>query len=73
MQELMKYHNNNLKNQIFDNIFLNVHFSITMAYKDFKFSLLSPNTHSEGTVSQIFDLGLSFYFMSKKGKHFPKL
>ena len=72
MQELMKYHNNKLKNRMFDKIFLNVQFSITIAYKYFKFCLLSPHTHSEGTVSQIFDLGLSFYFMSKNGKHFLK-
>ena len=72
MQELMNYHNNNLRNRLFDKIFLNVHFSITIAHKDFKFCLLSPHTHSEGTVSQIFGLGLTFYFMSKNGKHFLK-
>ena len=54
-------------------IFLNVHFSKTIAYKDFKFCLLSPHIHLEGTVSQIFHLGLSFYFMSINGKHFLKL
>ena len=70
MQELMNYHNNKLKNRIFDKLFLNVHFSITIAHKDFKFCLLSPHTHSEGTVSQLFGLSLSFYFMSKNGKHF---
>ena len=68
----MNYHNNKLKNCIFDKIFLNVHFSITIAYKDFKFCLLSPHTYFEGTVSQILDLGLSFYFMSKNGKHVLK-
>ena len=72
MQELLNYYNNKFKNWIFDKIFLNVHFSITIAYKDFKFCLLSPHTHSEGTVSQNFDLGLSFYFMSKNGKHVLK-
>ena len=69
----MKYQNNKSKNLFLDKIFLNVHFSITIPYIDVKFCLLSPQTHSEGTVSQIFHLGLSFYFMSKNGKHFLKL
>ena len=68
----MKYQNNKSKNIIFDKIFLNVHFSITTAYKDFRFCLLSLHIHLEGTVSQIFNLGLSFYFMSINGKHFLK-
>ena len=69
-QEWIKYQNDKSKNQNFDKIFLNVHFSITIAYKDFKFCVLSLHIHSEGTVSQIFNLGLSFYFMSKNGEHF---
>ena len=69
----MKCQNDKSKNVIFDKIFLNVHFPITIAYTDFKFCLLSLHIHSEGTVSQIFNLGLSFYFMSKNGKHFLKL
>ena len=68
----MKYENNKSINQIFNKIFLNVHLSITIAYKDFKFRMLSPHIRSEGTVSQIFNLGLSFYFMSKNGKQFLK-
>ena len=68
----MEYHNINLRNQFFDNLFLNVQFSITMAYRDFKFRLHTLNIYSEGRVSQIFNLGLSFIFMSKNGKHFPK-
>ena len=70
----MNRQNNNYKSNylIFDKIFLNVHFSITIAYKDFKFCLLSLHVHSEGTVSQIFNLGLSIYFMSKNGKHLKK-
>ena len=59
----MKYQNNKSKKIIFDKIFLNVHFSITIGYTDFSVCLLSPDIHSEGTVSQIFNLGLSFYFM----------
>ena len=31
------------------------------------FCILIDNIHLEGTVSQIFNLGPSFYFMSKKG------
>ena len=72
IQEWIKYQNDKSKNLNFDKIFLNVHFSITIAYKDFKFCVLSLHIHSEGTVSQIFNLGLSFYFMSKNGKHFLK-
>ena len=69
-QEWIKYQNDKSKNLNFDKIFLNVHFSITIAYKDFKFCVLSLHIHPEGTVSQIFNLGLSFYFMSKNGKPF---
>ena len=68
--EWIKYQNDKSKNLNFDKIFLNVHFSITIAYKDFKFCVLSLHIHPEGNVSQIFNLGLSFYFMSKNGKHF---
>ena len=68
----MKYQNNKSKNLFFDNMFLIVHFSITIAYTYFKFCLLSPDIHSEGALSQSFNLGLSFYFMSKNGKHFLK-
>ena len=68
----MRYQNIKSRNLIFDKIFLNFHFSKTIACKEFKFRLLSPHIHCEGTVSQMFDLGLSFYFMSKHGKHFLK-
>ena len=34
--------------------------------------LHSLHIYSEGTVSQIFNLGLSSYFMSKNGKQFLK-
>ena len=34
------------------------------------FCILIDNIHLEGTVSQIFNLGPSFYFMSKNGKLF---
>ena len=39
----MRYQNNKSKNLNFDKIFLNVHFSITIAHKDFNFCLLSPH------------------------------
>ena len=57
------------KNEIFNNYFLKVNFSITKAYTDFTFCLLSLHTHMEGVVSQIFYLYPSFYFMKKMGKH----
>ena len=72
MQEIMEYQNNKSKKLIFDQIFLNVHFSITIAYKDSKFCLLISHIHSERTVSQNSNLDLSFYFMSKNGQHFLK-
>ena len=61
------------KNVIFDNYFFNMYFSITKAYTDIKFVLLSFDTHLEGTMSRIFYLGPSFYFMTKFGKHFINL
>ena len=70
-QERMNYRINNSINLIFDKIF--VHFSKTSTYKHFKFCLLSPYIHVEGTVSQIFNLCLSFNFMLKNGKHFLKM
>ena len=58
------------KNLIFDKYFLNVDFLITRAYTGFIFCLISLHIHLEGTVSQIFYLGPSFYFIAKNGKHF---
>ena len=72
IQEWIKYQNDKSNKLNFDKIFLNVHFSITIAYKDFKFGVRSLHIHSEGTVSQIFNLGLSFNSMSKNGKLFLK-
>ena len=60
MLEGEKYQNDKYKIKILDNIFLNVHFSVTIAYKVAKFRLLIPHIHSEGTVSQIVYLCLSF-------------
>ena len=52
--------------------FFNLNISKTMAYTEFKFCVLIPYMHAEGTVSQIFHLGLSFDFMKKIGKLFAK-
>ena len=68
----MNEQNNKLKNIVFDNYFLNVNFSLTIAHRDFKSCLRSLHTHLKGTMSQIFDTGFGFYFMSKNGKHFVK-
>ena len=56
-QELMKYQKYKSEKTFLDKIFLNFHFSVTIAYKDLKFSLLSHHIHLQGTMSQIFDLG----------------
>ena len=68
----MNEHNNKLKNRIFDIYFFNVNFSLTIAHREFKSRLHSLHTPLKGTLSQIFYLGLGFYFMSKNGKHFVK-
>ena len=41
-----------------------------MAHTDLKFCFLI--LHSEGTVSQVVHLGLSFHFISKIGRLFAK-
>ena len=61
------------QNYFFNNYFSNLNISITMAYTVFKFSFLILNTYSEGTMSQIFHLGLSSHFMPKIGKLFVKI
>ena len=66
----MNKQNNKLKNRIFDNNFVNVNFSLTIAHRDFKSRLLSLHTPLEEKVSHIFFLCLGFFFMSKNGKHF---
>ena len=47
----------------FTSIFLNVDISINVEHKPFKFVEVILDIIMKGTVSQIFDLGLSFYFM----------
>ena len=51
------------KNLIFHVIFLNKDISVTKLDITMKFSMTALHIHSEGSVSQIFYLGPSFYFM----------
>ena len=48
-------------------IFFNMNSSLTIYVIDLKFSMCILKVHSEGSVSQILDLGPSFHFMSKNG------
>ena len=50
-------------NLIFHVIFLNKDISVTTLDITMKFSMTALHIHSEGSVSQIFYLGSSFYFM----------
>ena len=51
------------KNLIIHVIFLNKDISVTTLDITMKFCMTAPHIHSEGSVSQIFYLGPSFYFM----------
>ena len=51
------------KNLVFHVIFLNKDISVTTLDIALKFPVTAPHIHSEGSVSQIFYLGPSFYFM----------
>ena len=51
------------RNLIFHVIFLNKDISVTTLDITMKFSMTALHIHSEGSVSQILYLGLSFYFM----------
>ena len=51
------------KNLILDVIFLNKDTSVTKLDITLKFSMIALHIHCEGSVSQIFYLGPSFYFM----------
>ena len=61
------------KKLFFYNYFSNLNISITMAYTVFKLCFLILHIHSEGTVSQIFHLGLISHFMPKIGKLFVQI
>ena len=56
-----------LKKYFFYFYFLIVHISTNNALGGLIFSKLVSNIHVEGTVSQIFDLDNTFYFMPKNG------
>ena len=47
---------------------LNKDISFNIPFKFMKFKIHVLEGHSEGTMSQIFDLGLSFYFMQSRKK-----
>ena len=51
------------ENMFFYDIFLNKDISITVQDMAMKFWMNNLHIHLEGGVSQIFDLGPSFYFM----------
>ena len=54
-------------NQFSDFYFLNMDISLGICLLSMKFCTVSHRILLEGSVSQIFYLGLSFYFMPKKG------
>ena len=57
----------NLKFIFFHFYFLNIDTSFTIYTIDLKLSVLLCDVFKQGNVSQIFDLGPSFYFMQKNG------
>lgn len=56
------------KKVTFGNYFLNNDIFLNNACRYLKFKTCILNSHSEGTVSQSFDLGSSFYFMIYRRK-----
>ena len=60
------------ENSLFLKYFLNKDISFNILWKFMKFKIHVLDGHSEGTVSQIFDLGLRFYFMQSRKKSFKK-
>ena len=64
MQDLKKKnYQREYRFRFFAIIFLNVDNSVNIETRLFKFCVLNIDTIMEGTVSQIFILGPSFYFM----------
>ena len=51
------------KTDFFHFYFLNIDISFNIQVTEMKFCTGVNNIHIEGTVSQIFDIGLSFYFI----------
>ena len=60
------------ENSLFSLHFLNKDISFNIPYKFLKFDIHVHKGHLEGSVSQIFDLGPSFYFMQSRKKSFKK-
>ena len=54
-------------NQFFYFYFFNMDISLRICFPGMKFCKVGHKVLLEGTVSHIFDLGLSFYFMLKNG------
>ena len=52
---------------IFHFYFLNMDISLTIRPFELRFCVCNSNNPLEGSVSQNFDLGPTFYFMSKNG------
>ena len=59
-----------LENSLFLKYFFNKDISFNIPWELMKFKINILEGHSEGTVSQIFDLVLSFYFMQSRKKSF---
>ena len=59
--------NSLILNQFYDFYFLNMDISLGIYFPGMTFCIVGHKVLLEGTVSQIFDLGLSFYFMLKNG------
>ena len=57
----------NVKKDNFGIYFLIVHISFNFALRNVKLPVTVCDIHLEGTVSQNFDICLSFCFMSKNG------
>ena len=57
-------------NHFFDFYFLNMDISLNISFSEMKFCTLGHKISLEGSISQNFDKGLSFYFISKKRETF---
>ena len=62
----------NLKTHIFHVYFLNMDISLIIAHISLKICMCIAEICMEGSVSQNFDLGLSFSFMQCRRRHFEK-
>ena len=55
-----------LKKSVFFSYFLNKDISFNIPCKVLRFDIHVHDGHAEGTMSQIFYIGLSFYFMKPR-------